>query len=40
MAFGMRAPDGTSLKSENFEGDLLKDHSLEANLKYSLGFSY
>ena len=36
MAFGMRAPDGTSLKSENFEGDLLKDHSLEANLKVEI----
>ena len=32
MAFGMKAPDGTSLKSFNFEGDLLKGASDDPNL--------
>ena len=32
MAFGMKAPDGTSLKSFNFEGDLLKGASDDTNL--------
>tara|TARA_X000000950_G_C13919230_1_gene662504 strand:+ start:1023 stop:2846 length:1824 start_codon:yes stop_codon:yes gene_type:complete len=38
-AFGMMAPDGTSLKSENFEGDLLKNLNTQNEL-YSHDFNY
>ena len=36
MAFGMKAPDGTSLKSDNFEGDLLKGVSDDPNLNMKI----